>query len=235
MRVAVLTTATPHHAYFLHALAQRHEIALVAIETSPLCPSFTTAHPAEAIRDAFEIGEWFGGRVPPMTELGPCVHAPSINDAAVHENMAAQRPDVTIAFGCGKLRQELISLYPEAIWNLHGGDPERYRGLDSHLWACLHHEFAALVTCLHKLRPNLDTGEIIRRRPVPLQAGMPFFKLRHANTELCVELVLEALAASEAGVLTATPQAGKGAYFSFMPAAQKAEAILNFEQYTAQL
>lgn len=183
----------------------------------------------------YESETWFHGTVPPLDSFGPSVEAASINDADIYRRMVAADPDVTIAFGCGKVERSLIDLAPEGIWNLHGGDPERFRGLDSHLWACLEKDFSALVTCLHKLRAGLDTGEIILRRPVPLHSHMPFFKLRHSNTELCAAMVLEALTAHETGGITAFPQTRRGQYFSFMPTPMKTAAIANFEEYASRL
>ena len=55
----------------------------------------------------------------------------------------------------------MISIFENKIFNLHGGDPEKYRGLDSHYWSIYHNDFKSLITTLHKVRPILDTGEIV--------------------------------------------------------------------------
>ena len=50
--------------------------------------------------------------------------------------------------------------YKNKIFNLHGGNPEEFRGLDSHYWSIYHNNFN-LYSCLHKLSYKLDDGDII--------------------------------------------------------------------------
>ena len=47
--------------------------------------------------------------------------------------------------------------------NLHGGDPEKYRGLDSHLWSIYHEDWASLVSTLHVVSKDLDAGDSIEK------------------------------------------------------------------------
>ena len=82
----------------------------------------------------------------------------------------------------------MINVVPEKIFNLHGGDPQRYRGLDTHLWAIYHKDFGGLVTTLHIL-PKLDDGDIVSMGTLPVSKDMPLYALRKVNTEVCVNLV----------------------------------------------
>ena len=45
--------------------------------------------------------------------------------------------------------------------NIHMGDPNSYRGLDSNLWAMLENKKSYPVVTLHHANLNLDSGEII--------------------------------------------------------------------------
>ena len=53
MRVAVLTTQTPHHAYFVQALSKSFEVATVLCETESVKPKIKTKHAFEDARDAY--------------------------------------------------------------------------------------------------------------------------------------------------------------------------------------
>ena len=77
------------------------------------------------------------------------------------------------------------------------GDPRQYRGLDTHLWAIYHGDFGGLVTCLHHVDLQLDTGDIVDCRPVPIARDMELHELRAANTRVCVELIRSALASGK--------------------------------------
>jgi len=81
-------------------------------------------------------------------------------------------------FGTGVLRAEVLEVQPRKTLNLHGGDPEEYRGLDTHLWAIYEEKFSALVTTLHRVDKGIDTGEIVERTALRLKKSMELFQLR---------------------------------------------------------
>ena len=84
-------------------------------------------------------------------------------------------------------------MLPGKFLNLHGGNPITYRGLDSHLWAIYHEDFSELVTSIHLVEPELDTGKLINKRPIKLKSKMKLYQLRAENTLCCIALTLEAL------------------------------------------
>ncbi len=55
MRIAILTTQTPHHAHYVRTLAERFDIVSVLLETESVQPPFETAHSFEAERNAYEV------------------------------------------------------------------------------------------------------------------------------------------------------------------------------------
>src|SRR5689334_13236542 len=142
MRALVLTTQTSHHAYFVQQLAREVSDLHVICETTGVTAQFDTAHPFESERERFEADRWFGGEVRKLASLAPMVDCANINDAQVVGQVRTLRPDVTIVFGTRKLGAALIQSAGGHLLNLHGGDPEYYRGLDTHLWAIYHNDFA---------------------------------------------------------------------------------------------
>ena len=126
----------------------------------------------------------------------------------------------------------MISYFENKIFNLHGGDPEKYRGLDSHYWSIYHKDFNYLVTTLHKVRPTLDTGEIILQERVKLWSNMKLYHFRASNTELCVKLVYSLVDLyKKNGCLICRQQKTKGRYYSLMPEVLKQDIEEKFDNY----
>jgi methionyl-tRNA formyltransferase len=205
MRIVVLTTDTQHHAYWAYELAEAGVLGGVVLERRRTRAPFATHHPFE---DAQAEHERQALAAPGWHELAPVEEVESVDEATL-------TGDLAVSFGTGKIGPAMIARWNGRLLNLHGGDPERYRGLDSHLWAIYHGDFAGLVTTLHEVEPQLDTGAIVAREPVPLPQEL--HELRAANTRLCVQLTLRA--AHDAP--PAVPQRKKGRYYSFMPAVLK--------------
>lgn len=236
MKVAVLTTETSHHAAFVRGLAEAFPVACAILETRVAAPAFACAHPFESRRDQYERDLFFGGRAASVRDFAPSQAFPDANGPDAREALRRSAPDVVIVFGTGKLKEELIGAYPDRLINLHGGDPEEYRGLDSHLWAIYHRDFAALSTALHFVDRDLDTGRIIQQADVPLGRGMGLHQLRAANTGVCLDLCLSALAAFErTGRFVARRQRRKGRYYGAMPADLKELCSARFAKHTALL
>lgn len=237
MRLAILTTDTLHHRYFVSALGGTVADLRIFEETEPAFQApFPTLHPFEEERERFEAECWFAGAPPPLSSLAETERFPSMNDPAALRAVTETRPDVIVVFGTGKLKGPLLSLCPGAFLNLHGGDPEEYRGLDTHLWAIYHSDFAALVTTLHHVSPDLDAGDIVATLPLPLHRGMGLHQLRRSNTEICVRLVQEALADHDhRRRFVSRAQRRPGRYYSAMPRDLKEICVRRFARHTDTL
>ena len=221
MKVAVLTTDTPHHRFFLRELAAFHPIEAVVLETEALQAPFETFHDFEKRRDEHEAQVW--GELDPCETYGNQAHRfPSLNDPEAQKLFAELEFDLVLVFGPGKLAKETIANF-SVLLNFHGGDPQRYRGLDSHLWAIYHGDLQALVATLHVLRPELDTGEIVLQDQLNLAELEGLHDLRRRTTECCVDMTRTLISGMVKGAsVPQVPQRNKGRYYSFMPACLKA-------------
>ena len=236
MRLIVLTTGAVRRRYFVGQLQRRYPIARIFVETRDPKPPFPVAHPLDAARKAAERDAWFDGAPPAFESIAEVERHDSLNAPAAIASMRALRPDVAIVYGTGRLSADVIATCPQGCVNFHNGDPEEYRGLDCHLWPVYHRDFAALRMTLHRIEPELDTGAIVDRRPVPLVPAMPLSELRRAATELATAMALDALAGfARDGVFAARPQVRTGRYYSWMPAVLKDICVRNFERHTNAL
>jgi methionyl-tRNA formyltransferase len=235
MRVAILTTQTPHHAYFVQRLTADFEIR-VFVENRSMEVAYPILHPFEAERDEYEWDRWFSRRKTHIAEIARTVQVQNVNEPEAISKLAAFAPEAIVVFGTGRIRQPLIELNPGAIVNLHGGDSESYRGLDTHLWAIWHRDFDALVTTLHMLDQEFDNGAIVLQERVSVLRGMKVHELRAANTAVCIAMTTRALKAFAAnGSFEARPQRRIGRYYSAMPAVLKEVSLHRFARYTESL
>jgi methionyl-tRNA formyltransferase len=238
MKVAILTTETPHHARFVQEITRIIPVELVLSETKELKAPFETNHPFEIQRDHFERKTWFAGENPSLSEVSNTEvnYFPSLNDMEAIETLNNLSPDIVVVFGTGLLHASVIATCPNGMINLHGGDPEEYRGLDSHMWAIYHKEFKALKTTLHHVDTSLDSGRIIGQQAIFIWPRMKLNELRRANTEVCITLIVNALKYhKKTGFFSSSAQRKKGRMYSFMPTSLKDICVKRFEAHTSRL
>ncbi len=233
MKIALLTTQTPHHTFFVREIAARFDSVQAFCERQSLRPTFDTSHPFETERDEFERNRWFRGADPRIDEFVPATTVDTMNGTEGLSSLSSWRPDVAIVFGTGRLSSVVLENGPSCFLNLHGGDPEEYRGLDTHLWAIYHSDFGGLVTTLHRINSSLDDGDICLQERISISAGMRLCELRLANTEACVRIAVAALSSvREQGDVPSRKQRRAGRYYSFMPSPIKEICLKRFENYT---
>ena len=209
MKLALFTTITTHHLYFSQQLNDKFEITKIFLEQKQLQPAFTITHEYLSKQEKFETLHFFDGNPPSFEDITNISYCETVNDDSVINELVEEKFDLVLVFGTGKVGEHIIELFTGTIFNLHGGDPENYRGLDSHLWAIYHEDFGELITCIHRISPQLDDGEIVEKTTIPLTPNMPLYQLRSANTHAAVELSLNLLTGFSNSTLVSFPQTEK--------------------------
>lgn len=230
MKLLILTTNTPHHNYFIRQMRDLCDMLFVVYETTSIVPVYPIHHPFEDARIAFEQERWSTkSSVIGLDKIEYLAHVANINDITNLNNFC-QKVDVCIVFGTRKIEVTTIEVLPALTVNLHGGDPQLYRGLDSHLWALWHRDKEGIKTCLHYLSAQLDTGDIIAMKNLDIYQLDHLFELRALNTDACIELCrnfLKTFSSNEP--IKALPQKGYGRYYSFMPTDLKDVVVKRFK------
>lgn len=223
MKLVILTTQTLHHAHFVRQIAQQIDIAAVMVEKQVLSASFDTHHPFEDEREIFEKELWFSdGTGSNISDWAQTETFNSINDTAAITCLDKVDPDLVVVFGTGRIHPELIQACRGKMLNLHGGDPEYYRGLDSHLWAIYHNDFSNFIVTLHTVNEQLDDGLIVQKETLDIIPGTRLEEVRSLTTQSCVRLTLGACDMyKRSKEIICHPQKKKGRYYSFMPAVLK--------------
>jgi len=236
MRIAILTTDTLHHTFFARELEKHYSQLRVFVETDILAPPFEVHHPFEESRGTHERATWFDGVSATLKNVAETETFASLNSNAAVDAIHKFNPDMSIVFGTQKLGRSVIDCCQGRLVNLHGGDPRKYRGLDTHLWAIYHNAFDGLVSTLHEVATSLDAGAIIALSPLPITKGMKLHHLRAINTEICLNISIECLRYFEQnGTFDKTAQESKGRYYSFMPSVLKEICLKKFEEFTRQI
>lgn len=231
MKITLLTTNTPHHLYFAQRIHAAFPLTAILLEEKH---ELQNQSPFMKDCTAYERSQLPNTRN--MNSLTRIMGYPSVNDSLCVAFLQEMQPDVLIVFGTGKLHPPIIATATQACLNLHGGNPEHYRGLDSHLWTIYHNDFANLVTTLHHIDETLDTGDIVMQTKLRCQRGLQLHELRLFNTQACVNLVLLTLTSLKKLLwMPSRPQTQKGRYYGTFPPALLDSCITKFSKYTANL
>jgi methionyl-tRNA formyltransferase len=236
VKLALLTTDTLHHRYFAREVAARLPWTIIVLETVSVVPPFDTFHPYEERRHEFEQEVLLGGQPGEFREVAETHAVANINSPEAVELLKRAAADVAIVFGTGLCRTQVIETAGLMCLNLHGGNPEQYRGLDTHLWAIYHGDYGNLVTTLHYLNKEIDAGDMVMQAQLELRRGMEMHELRAVNARTCVQLVTLALGALASGIaLPRRSQVARGRYYSFMPSVLKDVCVRKFGTHLAKL
>jgi methionyl-tRNA formyltransferase len=233
MHIQLLTTETDHHLFFAKKLQEAACLSSIIVETKiPEFP-FNVSHVFETHREEYEKHFLLKGENPKFQDFAETHTFNSLNSKESKTQMMRLKPDVIIVFGTGRLDADVLRIPRLAALNLHGGNPEEYRGLDSHLWAIYHKDFRNLITALHFMSPQIDTGDIVSSMPLPITTHMNLYELRAINTKICVDLSLAAFGMIDCGLpLSRRKQRKRGRYYSAMPAVLKDICVNNFTRLT---
>lgn len=232
MKIAFLTTPTIHHTWYLQELEKHYSNIICICESTSIVAKFETFHSFEGKRESYEREHFFSNKEVNLDNFCETVNVLDINQEKAVAALEAFSPDMLISFGTRKIKEPIISRFTGKIINLHGGDPEAYRGLDSHLWAIYHNDWDNLITTLHILNAELDDGEIIQKKFLDISNLSDLFQLRTLNTQACLELTISALNSYEKlGFFVKNKQKYKGRYYSFMPSCLKEVCLDKFNRY----
>ena len=167
-----------------------------------------------------------------MSNFTETLYVDNINNEKTIDFILKYSPDLIICFGTRKIEKVIFHNREDIFLNLHGGNPEEYRGLDSHYWAIWHNDFFELKTCLHKINYILDDGELVEIKSLELNEIKKIEELRSINTDCCVKLVLNAISSFiKYEKIHSVKQTKVGRYYSAMPSVLKDRVVINFQKY----
>jgi len=214
--IAILTTKSSHHNYFIKSINDYTKNLIVIYEKKIIKPRFNIFHRFEKKRELYEKKLW-KNNILNKKKLN-IYYVNNINGKIVQNILYRNKCTHIFVFGTQKINYNLFKKYKNKMYNLHGGDTEKYRGLDSHYWSIYHNDFSSILTTLHLIDKNLDTGKIIYKIKINLKKVKKIQYLRSVNTKACILLAKRVLKKIEnkKKILFRNPKS-LGRYYSFMP------------------
>ncbi|MET9874713.1 methionyl-tRNA formyltransferase [Actinacidiphila glaucinigra] len=192
MRVVMFGYQTWGHRTLQALLESDHEVVLVV--THP-----RSEHVYEKIWDdsVAELAEKHG--VPVLLRNRP-------DDAELLETIKAAAPDVIVANNWRTwLPPEIFDLPPHGTLNVHDSLLPAYAGFSPIIWALINGEERVGVTA-HRMDGELDAGDILLQRSVPVGPQDTATDLFHRTCDLIAPLVRESLDLIASGRAEWTPQ-----------------------------
>lgn len=234
-KIVILSSDTAHHRYFINSiLIKGIEISCCMFETKHVQAPFPTGPLFEKEEERFEEDNFFHNVSRKLPE-DLIREVKTVNSMKSSDWLKQINPDFGIVFGTGKISREVIDLFKDGLVNVHRGISEKYRGLNSDLWAIYHKDYENIGVTIHKVDPLLDTGDIVSQEKMPLKPGMKTHQIRYYTTLIATRLVIESTLDYLSGDIRHVSQKKKGRYYSFMPLELKKIVNEKFNKYCANL
>lgn len=134
------------------------------------------------------------------------------NDERCKEILDELKPELLVLGGTRILRKEVIQIPEEGALNSHPGLLPEVRGSASPAWS-VYFDIPIGSTC-HFIDPNIDTGDIVVRREIPVNYGDTYETLCWKTLVMAGTLMVEAVTMWKEGTITRIPQ-NKSEYPTF--------------------
>ena len=128
------------------------------------------------------------------------------DDAGLLQTLKDAAPDIIVANNWRTwLPPEIFDLPPHGTLNIHDSLLPAYAGFSPLIWALINGEREVGVTA-HRMNAELDAGDILLQRAVPVQEGDTATDLFHRTVDLIEPLVRESLDLIASGRARWVPQ-----------------------------
>ena len=232
MKVLILSTETKHHTYFINKLAEYHNICGIIYERRKLKKQYNAGPFFEKEENEYEnkffdeVQDTFSNA---LNKKIISLH--SVNDNHIRAYITSLAPDIAISFGTGIIKPYIFKIPAMGTINVHRGYIQKYRGLDSDLWAMYNKEFDNIGTTIHFVDDNLDTGAILAQENVIITKEDMIYHMRYRTTCIAAKLVNDVLKNLEKSECELNYQVTVGTYYSAMSLDNKYKALQNFQEY----
>ena len=139
----------------------------------------------------------------PVCQAASCaslniIKAPKLKDPALHDQIAALKPDLIVVIAFRILPQSLIDLPRLGAINIHASLLPKYRGAAPINWALINGEKETGLTSFF-LEKKVDTGDVILQEAIPIEDHDNFDSLHDRLCEMAGPFLLKTLDQIENG------------------------------------
>jgi len=235
MKIVIITPLENHHKYIINEIYKKFKNIVVIKDTKKIKSKFNTRYKNTKLQKNYEKKLWFNKEFIFPKKL-KIIKINDINNKNNINKIDKLKPSILISSGAIKLSKEFIYNFKKIkIVNLHGGDPDYYRGLDSLLWAIYHNEFENLKVSIHYVDEKLDCGKIIDKQKIKLFKNMKLYQLRSRNVEMTKKILINYLTKLNKKKIISSKKNKYGKYYSFMPSVLKDIVEKKFNNFTKKL
>tara|TARA_B100001057_G_C22807832_1_gene934206 strand:+ start:1060 stop:1767 length:708 start_codon:yes stop_codon:yes gene_type:complete len=235
MKIVIITPLEAHHKYIISEISKKFKEIYIVNDTKKIKPRFNTNYKNLVLQKNYEKKLW----TKKNNSLSKGLNKIKIHDVNLKKNIIKiqkLRPNLIITSGAIKLNKNFLKKFKDIkIINLHGGDPNYYRGLDSLMWAIYHNDFKKLKVSMHYVKEKLDCGDIIDIKKIKIHRNMKFYQLRAENVENTKKMLLTYLQKIFNNKKIKIRKNKLGKYYSFMPSILKDIVERKFNNYTKKL
>ena len=233
LKIAILTTDTDHHTFFINSILAKFKNIFVVFETKRLIKPYVLGPFFEDEEQSFNKN--FFKSVPEvlLVKKDRIKTVKDINSGEALEFIKDVRPDICVCFGTGIIKRAVYQIPYFGTINVHRGIIQDYRGLDSDLWAVLRDDFNKLGTTIHYVNDGIDTGSVIAQKRYKIQSNDEIFHLKYHTTLSGTKMVISALQYIERNnsCPISVDQVELGQYYTAMSLTDKVIAHTKFQKY----
>ncbi|MBI2542884.1 MAG: hypothetical protein HYW24_01740 [Candidatus Aenigmarchaeota archaeon] len=99
----------------------------------------------------------------------PICYVKNINDTEAKNFIRKLKADVLVVYGVSILKDEIISILPKGVLNMHPGITPEYRGLDPLFWSIINKDFDKIGATIHFIDKGVDTGPVIVQNTIDVR------------------------------------------------------------------
>jgi len=235
VRIAILTTDTKHHNYFINKVKDRHDVACIVYEKRKCIKNYKTGPFFDKEQDLYDDKLFENGVDKAIDDelLKKTIEIYSVNSQAFQRYLNFLQVDLAVSFGVGLIKDYIFKTPKYGTINMHRGISQYYRGMESDLWAIYNKDFDNLGVTIHFVDENLDTGSILSQENFKINKEDEIYHLRYKWSALGTKLIENVLD----NFSTQSPQKQEkaGDYFSMMPIEKKHETLRIFNEHKQSL
>ncbi|GIO86601.1 hypothetical protein J25TS5_35330 [Paenibacillus faecis] len=181
MKLLLLTGSHPRHLYFAQTLYNAGYLTSLIIEQReeflPLPPANIEESDKKLFLRHFQDRERTEHQAFGKIDLSDWtvpvlyVNTSELNGPSVMDWVTKYDPEVVISYGIHKLNDEVLRLFPQYSWNIHGGLSPWYRGNTTLFWPFYFMKPNWAGMTIHRLTSKLDGGGVIHHSVPHLNYG----------------------------------------------------------------
>jgi hypothetical protein len=202
MKLAIITSRSLRHCFFVNTIARTHGVAGVVREVKrDLVAESKGDQPAVLFEHLEERDEaerrYFAEHLAPVCSDVLDVGVGGSNSPLVYTFLEAHDPDAVLLFGTSIIKPPILSRFEGRIINMHLGLSPYYRGAATNFWPLVDGEPECVGATIHHAISKVDAGAVLN------QTRPQFVGTDHAHDIGCkaiiagVEGLLAVLRASE--------------------------------------